>query len=576
MMNYLLGILCTGLLCAPMHAQKPSWQTPYELGNGNQTATYEELIAFYQRLDAEFDTVLMKEMGKTDSGEPLHLVLFDADKKFELDQTTKNKVLINNSIHPGEPDGNDASLLLMRDLALGTIKTPKNTIVAIIPVYNVGGTLNRNSYSRANQNGPEAYGFRGNARNFDLNRDFIKSDTKNARSFAEIFHSVNPEVFIDNHVSNGADYQYVFTYIQTQHQKLGGKLGAFLQNEMTPALLAALKKKKIESVPYVTVYGATPEKGFSQMMDIPRYSTGYTSLFGTIGYMPETHMLKKYADRVRVTYEFMLETLAYIETNGTTIQQLKKDNWTQFKPNTSYPIQWKLDSSQVKTIPFLGYESGYKKSLVSGKDRLFYDTKKPFAKQIPYYTHYLPAKEVVIPKAYVVPKAWWPVIALLEANQIQMTPLARDTLVEATYYRIVDFTTSTSAYEGHYNHSNTKVASFKESIHLQKGDFYITTQQPGVKYLLETLEPEAPDSFFNWNFFDAILQQKEGFSAYVFEELAVDLLAQDPKLKKAFEDKKAQEPDFDASGFAQLNWIYKNSVYYEKSHNRYPVYRLGD
>lgn len=548
--------------------------TPYEKGNGNQTVTYEELIAFYQLLDKQFETVKMIEMGLTDSGEPLHLVLFDVDKKFELDATSKSKVLINNSIHPGEPDGNDASLLYLRDLAVGKVKIPKNTIVAFIPAYNIGGTLNRNAYSRANQNGPEAYGFRGNARNYDLNRDFVKSDTKNARSFAEIFHKVNPEVFIDNHVSNGADYQYVFTYIQTQHQKLGTEIGAFLQNEMTPSVMASLKKKKIESVPYVTVYGATPEKGFSQMMDLPRYSTGYTSLFGTIGYMPETHMLKKYADRVKVTYEFMLETVAFVDANHSKIKKLKNENWQQFKPQTTYPIQWQIDSSIVKKIPFLGYESGTKKSDVSGQDRLFYDAKKPFEKQISYYTHYKPTKEVVIPKAYVISKSWWNVIDLLKTNQIEMKPLQQDSLVDVEYYRIVDFKTSTTAYEGHYNHSNTKVSIHKDKMLLKKGDYIIQTSQPGVKYLMETLEPESPDSFFNWNFFDAILQQKEGYSAYVFEDLAAELLKKDLKLKAAFEAKKNTEPDFASSGRAQLDWIYKNSAYYEKSHNLYPVYRL--
>jgi len=550
------------------------FQTPYEKGNGNQTATYEELIAFYQLLDRQFETIKMVEMGLTDSGEPLHLVLFDLDKKFELDATSKTKVLINNSIHPGEPDGNDASLLYLRDLAVGKVKVPKNTIVAFIPAYNIGGTLNRNSFSRANQNGPEAYGFRGNARNYDLNRDFVKSDTKNARSFAEIFHKVNPEVFIDNHVSNGADYQYVFTYIQTQHQKLGTEIGAFLQNEMTPALMSALKKKNIESVPYVTVYGATPEKGFSQMMDLPRYSTGYTSLFGTIGYMPETHMLKKYSDRVKVTYEFMLETVAFVDANNSKIKKLKSDNWKQFTTNSTYPIQWKLDSSIVKKIPFLGYASGYKKSDVTGQDRLFYDSKKPFEKQIPYYTHYKPTKEVVIPKAYVISKSWWNVIDLLKNNQIEMKPLQQDSLVDVEYYRIVNFKTSTTAYEGHYNHSNTKVSVHKDKMLLKKGDYIIQTAQPGVKYLMETLEPESPDSFFNWNFFDAILQQKEGYSAYVFEDLAAELLKKDLQLKADFDAKRNAEPEFASNGRAQLDWIYKKSAYYEKSHNLYTVYRL--
>jgi hypothetical protein len=109
---------------------------------------------------------------------------------------------------------------LFRDLALGKIKVPQNTIISTIPIYNIGA-LNRNSTTRANQDGPEIYGFRGNGRNYDLNRDFIKSDTKNTKSFAELFHKLNPDVFIDNHVSNGADYQYKLTYIMTQQNQLG-------------------------------------------------------------------------------------------------------------------------------------------------------------------------------------------------------------------------------------------------------------------------------------------------------------------------------------------------------------------
>ncbi|MFY7741292.1 MAG: M14 family metallopeptidase [Flavobacterium sp.] len=506
-------------------AQNSDWQTPYEKGNKNQTATYEEAMLFYKRLVAQHNTLEIKEMGLTDSGEPLHLLLYNPDRNFDLSKNqSKAILLINNNIHPGEPDGVDASMMLFRDLVLQKIPTPKNTIIAMIPFYNIGGTFNRNSFSRANQNGPEAYGFRGNARNYDLNRDFVKSDTKNARSFAEIFHLVKPDVFIDNHVSNGADYQYVFTYIQTQHQKLGSDLGNFLQNEMTPTIRKQLLKKKIQSIPYVTVFGSTPDKGFSQMMDLPRYSTGYASLFHTMGYMPETHMLKKYEDRVKVTYEFMVETVQFTDVNFQKIKTLKKDNAKIFSIGKSYPLQWKIDSTKVEQIEFLGFESGYKKSEISGKDRLYYDQKKPYKKQIPYYTSYVPTKSIVIPSAYVIPKSWWNVLDLLKLNQIEMTQLKNDTIIEVEKYKIADYKTSPNAYEGHYQHSNTTVTKSIEKVSFQKGDYMIFTQQFGVKYLLETLEPEAPDSFFNWNFFDAVLQQKEGYSAYVFEDLAVDIL----------------------------------------------------
>ena len=568
-----IAMLMVSLFSA--YGQQNKWLTPYEKGNKNQTATYQEAIDFYIALDNQFETIKMIEMGQTDSGEPLHLLIFNPDKDFDLNKKqSKAVLLINNNIHPGEPDGVDASMMFFRDLVLNTITIPKNTIIAMIPFYNIGGTFNRNSFSRANQNGPEAYGFRGNARNYDLNRDFVKSDTKNARSFAEIFHLVKPDVFIDNHVSNGADYQYIFTYIQTQHQKLGTDLGNYLKDEMTPAIRKQLLKKKIESIPYVTVYGATPEKGFTQMMDLPRYSTGYASLFHTIGYMPETHMLKKYEDRVKVTYEFMLETIAHTDANYSKIKDLRNKNQFQFKPKSLYTLQWKIDSTKVEQIEFLGFESGYKKSHISGKERLFYDQKKLFKKQIPYYQFYKPQKQVEIPSAYIIPKSWWNVIDLLKLNKVEMIQLKNDTLIEVEKYKIADYKTGTSAYEGHYQHSNTTIQKSIEKIAFKKGDYYITTQQFAVKYLLETLEPEAPDSFFNWNFFDAILQQKEGYSAYVFEDLAVEILTKNPPLKEKFEKKKAEDKSFADNGSAQLDWIYKNSQYYESSHLTYPVYRV--
>ncbi len=204
-------------------------------------------------------------------------------------------------------------MLLLRDIVQNdSLKQKyKNSLIAVIPVYNVGGALNRNSHTRANQNGPVSYGFRGNGRNFDLNRDFIKQDTKNAAAFAEIFHTVNPDVFIDNHVSNGADYQYALTHLFTQHDKLGGNLGIFLENEMRPEIEKSLQEKEILITPYVNVWGNTPEAGFSQFFDSPRYSTGYTTLFHTLGLMVETHMLKPYKIRVTQTYELMLSSLRF-------------------------------------------------------------------------------------------------------------------------------------------------------------------------------------------------------------------------------------------------------------------------
>jgi hypothetical protein len=554
-----------------------NYLTFFEKGNANQSATYEEVISYYKSLDQDFGTIKMEQMGLTDSGEPLHMVVFSANKNFDFKTIHKDNavILINNGIHAGEPDGIDATMMLFRDLATAKMKTPKNTVIVTIPVYNIGGALNRNSHSRVNQNGPEEYGFRGNGRNFDLNRDFIKSDTRNTKSFVEIFHKVNPEVFIDNHVSNGANYQYTLTYIQTQHNKLGKYLGDFMNKEMTPSIVADLKNKSQQSTPYVNIWSGTPDNGFQQFSDSPRYTTGYTSLFNTIGYVVETHMLKEYSKRVKATYDFMVSTIKYVDANTLKLQKAKaKSTVEYFKPEEKYPIQWEIDSSKIAKMTFLGYEGSYKKSDVTTGNRLFYDENKPYNKEISFYSDYKSVKDVVIPKAYVIPKAWWSVIDLLKSNGCEYSILKKDTIIEVESYKIQDYKTGTNAYEGHYPHRNTLVSKSIQNVDFAKGDFVFTTQQKGIKYLLETLEPEAIDSFFNWNFFDTILQQKEGYSDYVFEDLAAKYLTENPEVKTRFEQKKKEDKLFAENPVAQLDWIHKNSIYYEKAHLQYPVYRI--
>ncbi|MCD0473942.1 M14 family metallopeptidase [Flavobacterium sp. EDS] len=572
-----LFTIVISLFTLTLFAQKSNkYDTFFEKGNKNQSANYQETIKYYTLLAHDFPTIKMQEMGLTDSGYPLHMITFNPDKQFDFNVIKKSKavILLNNGIHAGEPDGIDATMQLFRDLALGKIKAPKNTVIVTIPVYNIGGALNRNSTTRANQDGPEEYGFRGNARNYDLNRDLIKSDTRNTKSFVEIFHKTNPDVFIDNHVSNGSDYQYKLTYIMTQHNKLGTILGDYLNQEMMPALVKDLQKKNLETTPYVNAFEETPDNGFIQFSDSPRYTTGYTSLFNTIGFVVETHMLKNYADRVKATYEYMTSTIDFTDANYKKIKEMRLKNEAQYAPKKPYTIKWEIDSTKMTTFSFLGYEASHKKSEATTGDRLFYDRTKPYKKDIPYIKEFKSVKDITVPTAYIIPKGFWNVIDLLKSNGVTYTQLKKDTIIEVESYRIADFKTTNSAYEGHYLHRNTKVTSQIIKVPFHKGDYVFSTQQKAIKYLLETLEPEGVDSFFNWNFFDTMLQQKEGYSEYVFEDTAAKLLKDNPKLKADLEQAKLNDQKFAKNPEAQLDWIYKHSAYYEKAHMQYPVYRL--
>jgi NOL1/NOP2/fmu family ribosome biogenesis protein len=575
-----LLLLCVISISCTDTSKKNSldFTTVFEKSNGLETATYEQTIQYYTDLANSHTQISIKAIGETDSGKPLHIVTLNpngSSNNFETLRINNRILLINNGIHPGESDGIDATMMLYRDIVEGKIEAPKNTVLVTIPIYNVGGSLNRNTGTRTNQNGPKAYGFRGNARNYDLNRDFIKSDTKNARTFAQIFHLVQPDVFIDNHVSNGADYQYTLTHLFTQHNKLGGVLGNYLQTEMIPKLEEKLKAKQWDITPYVNVFNSTPDSGFSQFFDSPRYSTGYTTLFNTLGMMVETHMLKPYKKRVEGTYELMKSMLEITEEQGEKITELRQEQFKNWSAGDRYPLIWTIDTTQTTNLNFKGFEGEMIPSNFTNSQRLKYDQTKPFAKQVTYQNYFKPTSDVTIPKAYIIPQSMHHVMDLLKLNGISFTALKNDTLIEVESYKIKNYDTRRAPYEGHYAHYNTEVEATTEKLKFKKGDYVANTNQKGMRYLLETLEPEAIDSFFNWNFFDTILQQKEGFSPYVWEDKAELLLRTHPELQIQFDKKKSSDKAFADNWYAQLDWLHKQSDHYEKAHLKYPVYRVN-
>jgi hypothetical protein len=549
---------------------------PFEI-DPNKSLTYSELISYCNILDSRFAAFKLDSIGQTDSGHPLHFAIISngiPKDRQEAIESGKAIVFINNAIHPGEPEGIDASMALIRDILLDPDKRSildKLTIV-LIPAYNVGGMLNRNSYSRANQNGPESYGFRGNARNLDLNRDFIKCDSRNARAFSKIFQVWLPHIFIDNHTSNGADYQHTMTLLNTLHDKLGGPMAAFMNDILLPGLYTQMKERQWPICPYVVSRGS-PEHGIYGYNDSPRYSSGYATLFGSIGLLPETHMLKPFIDRLWSNYHLMEVALQQAAVHAGLLISLHESQVDEFLSKGIYETNWRIDTSRPDSILFAGYEAILENGKISGQQMLKYDRTKPWERYIPYFPNAFASLKIEVPDAYIIPQAWAEVIQRLEWNNIQYSKLDRDTLIEVESYTIQDFKTVNQPYEGHYLHYDIKVESNLTTRQFHKGDLMVSTHQPALRYILEALEPAAEDSFFAWNFFDSVLQGKEGYSAYVFDDLASELLDKDPVLKAKFNEKKQGDSAFDADGSAQLRYIYENSPFNQNNKNVYPVAR---
>lgn len=582
--SILKNIWVVGLFFIGINEIKSQADPNVELNN-NRTPTWSEVISVFEDLASQTKHAALIEIGKSDVGRPVHAFVLsqnaeDISDVLDLTRVRKDhperlSFLVNNAIHPGEPCGVDASVGWVRELIEDPkkLKTILNDLdVAIIPMYNVGGALNRNCCSRTNQDGPESYGFRGNAKNLDLNRDFIKMDSENAFAFVNLFHAMTPHVFVDTHTTNGADYPYKMTLIYSQPDKAGPVLGPYVESIFEPALEQLMAAAGEPVIPYVNTRNQTPESGLIGFLETPRYSTGYAALFGTIGITSEAHMLKPFPERVRATKTLLESCVELMLEQKDEILQLKEDEAMRIQSSAELPIHWTLNDKDSVALPFSGYASRREISAVTGDIRLRYDRDSVWTKEIPYFNQYDADAWAVIPEYFFIPQAWNGVIERLKANQIRWESIPRDTVMEVRVQYIEGFRSSAWPYEGHHVNNLKGIQEEIQPILFFEGDLRIPSDQVGLRYLMETLDPRGHDSFFVWNFFDGVMQRKEGFSAYVFEETALTMLELDPELKVEFERERASNPDLmEARG--QLEWLYQRSEHYEGSVNRYPVYQ---
>jgi hypothetical protein len=546
---------------------------------GDTSATWEQAIARFGELAEMHRGAKLEQIGQDDDGHPIHLFIISDGSGFTPDSIRaagKNMLWITNAIHPGEPDGIDASLMLAQallesDQLMGLVV---NTAVCIVPVYNVSGALNRGRYSRVNQNGPEEYGFRGNAKNLDLNRDFMKMDSHNTRSLVAALTRWDPDVYFETHVSDGADHQYIMALLATQKDKLSPPLSAFMEKTLVPGMYAWMDRRDQLMCPYFETRGGVPESGLDGFYDSPRYSSGFNALFDRIGIISETHVLKPYAERVNATFQLLLGTLDVMNRKPKELRAARvaaKDSTVATK---GFGLNWKLDSSVVEELPWKGYEVRRETSAVTGLPRICYDRDLPTDTIVPWRDTYRPSITETKPKAYLVPKQWEEVIVRLKLSGVEMEPVVADTTLRVEQDSIGAFSTVPMAYESHYLHKEISVERKVVKMQVHAGDMLVPMGKTTDRYVVEALSSRGEDGFFAWNFFDGILQQKEWYNDYVFEDYAARWLLHDLALKAAFEAKRTAEPAFAKDAQAQLTWLYRRSPWMEPTWRRYPVLRV--
>ncbi len=557
-------------------------RTDFEASQGLRSPRYRETVEYGKRLAKASPFVRATSFGISPQGRALPLLIFSTDRAFTPEaarRAGKPILLIQSGIHAGEIDGKDASFLLLRDLIRGRLKElAPEAILLVIPIFNVDGHERQGPYHRINQNGPEEMGWRTTAQNFNLNRDFLKADAPEMQDWLRLFDAWKPDMVVDIHVTDGIDFQYNLTYSMEMFENAPPKVVAWHKAFETFAAreLTAMGEPII---PYVFPREDHDlSKGLSTYAAPPRFSTGYAAIRNRAALLVETHMMKPYAVRVTAVHRLLEQILRFLSQDRGAlrhaVEESDRETVRMFSqiPASPYPIRFaSTDSSHP--IAFLGYELEWTPGPVSGARTPVWHHDRPTTVTIPFYDDVRVSQTVAPPWAYLVPRECTEVIARLRLHGLRTQVVARDTsaIVETLVFR--DPKWQATPYEGRHP-LRVSVQPRRDTIPVPAGTVLVRLDQPSAKAALHLLEPDAPDSFVAWGFFDAVFEQKEYFESYVMEEKAQDMMRRDPALAAAFHSRLASDSVFAATPRARLQFFYEHSPWFDARYMVYPVSRV--
>jgi hypothetical protein len=574
-------VLLILLLSWTIYAQNNAtlWLTKAEQTNFQETSRYGETVDFCKRLEKASPWIKFTSIGKSGEGRVIPLLIVSKDKIIDPQlafKSSKTVILIQNGIHAGEIDGKDACLMLVRDIAI-LKKYPdilNDVILLILPIYNVDGHERFGPHNRINQNGPSEMGWRTNATNLNLNRDYMKADAPETRAFLKLFTAWLPDFFIDIHVTDGADYQYAVTYSIEHYDNVAPPVKKWVEDKFNKIILSKMESIGYPVAPYIWFKdNKDPQKGMFGGSFPPRLSNTYSPLQNRPGLLIETHMLKDYKTRVEATYKFLQTILEYFKTDKLTLKnavRLADDNTVNDLKNP-FPVSFET-TNNADTIKYLGYKAIVESSSVSGTGWVGW-TSDQYNVNVPWFNDVKVKRAIIPPAAYLIPQQWKDVINVLTAHGIKLEKLIKPVELDVDMYRLKNVKWREQPYEGRHTLTCT-TESFKEKRFFPSGTVLVRLNQRAAKVAIHLLEPEAPDALVAWGFFDPIFEQKEYAEDYALEKLAREMLAENTELKKEFELRLSSDTAFAKSPQARLNFFYERSPYWDNQMNLYPVARV--
>jgi murein tripeptide amidase MpaA len=550
------------------------WATDFEKDPElNFSPDYAATRAWFDRLDASSELIRIEEFGVSPEGRPIYAVI--ASKDGATFDPAKPVLLIQAGIHPGEIDGKDAGMMLLRDIAhYGKAHLLDEVNLILIPILSVDGHERASEYSRPNQRGPRIQGWRNTATNQNLNRDYMKLDQAEMRAVRGLIVKYRPDLYVDVHVTDGMDYQYDVTF------GFNGENGAFtrspassawLDDVFKPAMYGALEDRG--HIPGELVFGVgdDPKAGLSDGGLGERFSNGWGAAAHVPTILIENHSLKPYDQRVLGTYVFIGAALRILADDGGDLRAaIRADE--ALRP-AEIPANFEPDPTPQRTVAFKGIRYETWRSEASGRDEIrWLGEPDPEIWQVPFYGS-RPTLTLSRPEAYWVPVHRSDLIERLAIHGVRMERIDAPRTVDVDMLRLVDPTVATRTNEGHVANAVKTVAVERRDWTFPAGSVRVPTDQPLGDVVVLLLEPQSSESFFAWGLIPEVLNRVEYIEGYAIAPLADRMLAADPALKAEFEAKLAAEPEFAANGEARLQWFYERTPFYDDRYRLYPIAR---
>ena len=552
-------------------AKNDPWITPAEQSDFRTTPSLDETVAWLKKLAAAAPELKMLSIGKSGDGRDIWLIVASKERAFTpeaLRASGKPTVLAQCGIHAGEIDGKDAGLMLLRDMTLrGKKDLLSGANFLFLPMLNVDGHERASRFSRINQRGPENAGWRTNTRNLNLNRDYAKLDTPEVRAVVRVIGEWQPDLYLDIHVTDGADYQYDITYGWNSPIPHSPSIADWLKAQFKPAVDADLLAAG--HVPGILIYTVSPDpsRGIYDWFVNPRFSHGYGDARHLPSILVENHSLKPYDRRVLGTYVLLESAMRVVGKSSNTLKAAIEEDRRR-RPET-LPLAYTEDRTSLKTFDFAGIGYRLIPSPISGQIHVEW-TGRPVTMKMPVIAASKLAASAPRPKAYWIPAAWQDVIDRLAVHGIRFERISQPGTMNVRMYRMSAVKPGTELYEGRVPVTATATPE-KRSERFAAGSVRVPTDQPLGDLAMLLLEPASPDSFFQWGFFNSILQQTEYVEEYIMEPMAAKMMAEEPALAKEFEQKLIDDAAFRSNPEERLQYFYRKTPFYDERAMLYPV-----